>query len=102
MAKSTSGVNNINSRQLKDLLFPNPTLLEQQEIVGRVKDTFARVDAAAGEAARAESLLSRLESATFARAFRGELVPASSVAAAVESVAPSRARQHGSVHRRGG
>ena len=90
LAKSTSGVNNINSRQLKGLLFPTPPLLEQREIVGRVKGSFARVDAAAGEAARAESLLSRLERATLARVFRGELVPASSAAATVESVAAFR------------
>lgn len=75
LAKSTSGVNNINGEQLRTLSLPRPPLLEQREIVRRIDTAFARVDRTAAEAARATGLVDRLDQAILAKAFRGELVP---------------------------
>jgi type I restriction enzyme, S subunit len=74
LAKSTSGVNNINSLQLRGLRLPLPPLPEQLEIVRRVDTAFARINQTVAESRRAMSLLDRLDHATLAKAFRGELV----------------------------
>ncbi|MGO8534169.1 restriction endonuclease subunit S [Rhizobium ruizarguesonis] len=74
-AKSTSGVNNVNSQQLQALQLQLPPLEEQHEIVRRIESTFARIDRLAGEAGRALKLLGKLDQAILAKAFRGELVP---------------------------
>jgi type I restriction enzyme S subunit len=74
LAKSTSGVNNINSEQLKALKLPLPPLPEQSEIVRRVENAFAQINQTAAETARASLLLDRLDQATLAKAFRGKLV----------------------------
>lgn len=73
-AKSTSGVNNINSEQLKSLMVPLPSLVEQAEIVRRVGIAFAEIDRLTTEAAAAQRLTDRLDQAVLAKAFRGELV----------------------------
>jgi type I restriction enzyme, S subunit len=75
LAKSTSGVNNINSTQLKTFPLLRPTLNEQQEIVGRIETTFAWIDRLAVEATSARKLIDHLDQAILAKAFRGELVP---------------------------
>jgi type I restriction enzyme S subunit len=77
MAKSTSGVNNINSEQLKALKIPVPPLAEQQEIVRLVSEAFARIDTAAHESSKAARLLERLEEVTLTKAFSGELLTSS-------------------------
>lgn len=74
-AKSTSGVHNVNSEQLKALQVPVLPLTEQYEIVRRIESAFAKIDRIAAEAASASKLLDRLDQALLARAFRGELVP---------------------------
>lgn len=74
-AKSTSGVNNINSEQLKGLAIPLPSLAEQSEIVRRVGKAFAKIDRLTADAATAGRLLDRLDQAVLAKAFRGELIP---------------------------
>lgn len=74
-AKSTSGVNNINSEQLKGLSLPLPILAEQAEVVRRIDRAFADMDRLTIEAAAARQLLDRLDQAFLAKAFRGELVP---------------------------
>lgn len=74
-AKSTSGVNNVNSQQLQALEIPLPNLATQKAIVSDVAMTFARADRLEAEAAKARALLDRMEAAILARAFRGELVP---------------------------
>ena len=71
---ATSGVNNINSEQLKALTIPLPHLTEQCEIVRRVEAAFAQIDQVAAETARAALLLDHLDQSTLAKAFRGELV----------------------------
>lgn len=75
MARSSSGVNNINAEQLKALRLPLPTIEEQSRIVASIKSVLARADRLEAEAARAHALLDRLEAAILAKAFRGELVP---------------------------
>jgi type I restriction enzyme S subunit len=52
-----------------------PPIDEQHEIVGRIEAAFKRVDRSFTGAIRAKSLLDRLNDATLAKAFRGELVP---------------------------
>ena len=74
-AKSTSGVNNINSEQLKNLQIKIPSLSKQRIIVSRVIKAFSHTDRLETEAQRALALLDRLESSLLAKAFRGELVP---------------------------
>jgi type I restriction enzyme S subunit len=74
-AKSTSGVNNINSQELQSLIFNIPSLEEQKEIVRRVEKMFAKIDKMEEEYQKAVKLCDRLEQATLAKAFRGELVP---------------------------
>ncbi|ANL64737.1 type 1 restriction-modification system protein HsdS [Rhizobium phaseoli] len=74
-AKSTSGVNNVNSQQLKALQLQLPPLEEQQEIVRRIDSAFANIDRLAGQAKRALELVGRLDEAILTKAFRGELVP---------------------------
>ncbi|EJC69871.1 restriction endonuclease S subunit [Rhizobium leguminosarum bv. viciae WSM1455] len=74
-AKSTSGVNNVNSQQLQALQLRLPALKEQHEIVRRIEFAFAKIDRLAAEARRALELVGKLDEAILARAFRGELVP---------------------------
>ena len=69
-AKSTSGVNNVNSQQLQALQLKLPPLEEQHEIFRRIESAFAKIDRLAKEAKRALELVGRLD-----EAFRGELVP---------------------------
>lgn len=75
LAKSTSGVNNINSEQLSAVAVPLPTIEEQVEIVQRIEIAYSWLDKIATEYARAEHLLPQLDQAILTKAFRGELVP---------------------------
>lgn len=75
LAKSTSGVNNINSEQLAAVIAPVPTISEQHEIVRRIDAAFSWLDRVSSEHAQAEHLLPKLDQAILAKAFRGELVP---------------------------
>ena len=74
LAKSTSGVNNINSEQLRGLRFQIPKVAEQNEIVARVKVAHSRMERLVAESTRAFELLNRLDQATLAKAFRGDLL----------------------------
>jgi type I restriction enzyme S subunit len=71
----TDGVSqsNINAKKLAAFSFDLPSIEEQAEIVRRIEAAFARIDRMAAEAGRAAALLDRLEQATLAKAFRGEL-----------------------------
>jgi type I restriction enzyme S subunit len=73
LAKSTSGVNNINSEQLKAITLKLPSLEEQKEIIDTIHAAFSSIDRLREEASSAEKLLDRLDQATLAKAFRGEL-----------------------------
>jgi type I restriction enzyme S subunit len=61
--------------QLRDYRLPVPDLAEQSRLADLLDAAFARADRLEAEAARARTLLDRLESAILAKAFRGELVP---------------------------
>lgn len=74
-AKSTSGVNNINSEELRSLPLHLPPLDEQAEIVRRVEILFALASRLEARLQSAQSATERLTPALLAKAFRGELVP---------------------------
>lgn len=54
---------------------PLPPLEEQKEIVRRIEERFAKIEKIEQEYQKAVKLCDRLEQATLAKAFRGELVP---------------------------
>jgi type I restriction enzyme S subunit len=60
---------------LRRFAMPLPSLVEQAEVVSRLRLAFAEIDRLAAEAAAARRLLDRLDQAILAKAFRGELVP---------------------------
>ena len=74
-ARSTSGVNNINSEEVRELSFQLPPLPEQREIVRRMDEMFALADRLEARAGKARGQVDKLTQAILAKAFRGELVP---------------------------
>ena len=74
-ARSTSGVNNINSEEIKSLMFTMPSLATQTEIVRRVEQLFAFADQLEAKVNEAKKRIDRLTQSILAKAFRGELVP---------------------------
>ena len=74
-ARSTSGVHNINSKEVRALQFFLPPLDEQQEIMSRVEAMFKLADAVEKRVASATTRAEKLTQAILAKAFRGELVP---------------------------
>ena len=74
-ARSSSGVNNINTEEIKALPINLPSLAEQQEIVRRVEALFTFADRIEARLATAQKTVERLTPATLAKTFRGELVP---------------------------
>ncbi|WAS06285.1 restriction endonuclease subunit S [Gloeomargaritales cyanobacterium VI4D9] len=65
----------INQATLISLPIELPPLEEQKEIVRRIEERFAKIDKLEQEYQKAVKLCDRLEQATLAKAFRGELVP---------------------------
>ncbi|GHD56965.1 restriction endonuclease subunit S [Jeongeupia chitinilytica] len=74
-AKSTSGVNNINSEELRSLPLRLPSIDEQTEIIHRVETLFAFAERLEARLAAAQTAADRLTPSLLAKAFRGELVP---------------------------
>ncbi|WP_186198171.1 restriction endonuclease subunit S [Burkholderia gladioli] len=74
-ARSTSGVNNINSEELKALPMRIPLREEQVEIVRRVELLFAYADRLEARLRAARTTTERLTPALLTKAFRGELMP---------------------------
>ena len=74
-ARSTSGVNNINSQEVRSLPVSLPVITEQTEIVRRVEILFAYADRLEARLQAAQTATNRLTPALLAKAFRGELVP---------------------------
>jgi type I restriction enzyme S subunit len=115
-ARSTSGVNNINSKFLSGLPLFLPSLEEQQVICRRAQDLFTLADQLDGRLNTASKAVYRLTPALLAKAFRGELVlqdpndePASvlleriraaSIAIPAGSTPSQRGRQKISAHER--
>ncbi|EAW1962619.1 4'-phosphopantetheinyl transferase [Salmonella enterica] len=73
IARSTSGVNNINSKELASLEIPLPPLPEQHEIVRRVEQLFAWADTIEKQVNSALTRVNSLTQSILAKAFRGEL-----------------------------
>ncbi|WP_103667478.1 restriction endonuclease subunit S [Pseudanabaena sp. BC1403] len=65
----------INQTDVKAVRVNVPPLEEQKEIVRRVEKMFEKIDMVEQEYQKAAKLCDRLEQATLAKAFRGELVP---------------------------
>jgi type I restriction enzyme S subunit len=74
-ARSTSGVNNINSNEVRALMISLPPLDEQKEIVFRVETFFALIDKIETRYKKAQAHVDKLTQSVLAKAFRGELVP---------------------------
>ena len=72
-ARSTSGVNNINSEEVANLLVPLPPKMEQLEIVRRVEDLMQQADAIQVRYQKAMTFVDKLMPSILAKAFRGEL-----------------------------
>ncbi|MGZ8159734.1 MAG: restriction endonuclease subunit S [Methylobacter sp.] len=72
-ARSTSGVNNINSKELAALKFLLPHLEEQTEIVTRVEQLFTYADQIEQRVKDAQARVNHLTQSILAKAFRGEL-----------------------------
>lgn len=75
IARSTSGVNNINTEEVRSLPFHLPPIDEQSEIVRRVERLFAFADRLEERLTQAQAAVQKLTPALLAKAFRGELVP---------------------------
>lgn len=73
-ARSTSGVNNINSEEVRNLQIALPSTDEQKEVVRRLKNLFSFVEKNEQEYHKARSYADKLEQSILAKAFRGELV----------------------------
>jgi type I restriction enzyme S subunit len=74
-ARSTSGVNNINSSEVKNLRIAIPPIEEQKEIVQRVDNLFKLADQIEQRYEKARAYVDKLPQSILAKAFRGELVP---------------------------
>jgi type I restriction enzyme S subunit len=74
-AKSTSGVNNINSGELQNLIIPIPSLREQEELISQLDSMLPLINATdseiCGQLAKAETLRQSI----LKKAFSGQLVP---------------------------
>jgi len=73
-ARSTSGVNNINSHEVKNLKIALSSIEEQKEVIGRLNNLFAFLEQNKKEYDKAKSYADKLEQSILAKAFRGELV----------------------------
>jgi type I restriction enzyme S subunit len=83
----------VNGTKLRELGVPLLPMDEQKELWSRIKKAFAAIDHVATQATRATELLDRLDQATLAKAFRGELVsPMKARPGAVDSSSTRRRR----------
>ena len=73
-AKTTAGIWKVSQGDIGrvELKLPHPD--EQDEILRRIESLLSNLESTAQEVSRASSLLDRLEQATLAKAFRGDLV----------------------------
>lgn len=68
--RSTVGINNINSDEIKNLIFPLPPLAEQKEIVSRVEKLLANVTELEKQITERETLTKQLIQSIMKDAFR--------------------------------
>ena len=73
-SRSSSGVNNINSDEVKALKIPSFSIDEQREIVKRILQLFAFADKIEARYNKAKAMLDKVPQSILAKAFRGELV----------------------------
>jgi type I restriction enzyme S subunit len=73
-ARSTSGVNNINSDEVKNLKISLPSTDEQKEVVKKLHSYFEFLRKNKQEYLKAKRYVDKLEQSILAKAFRGELV----------------------------
>jgi type I restriction enzyme S subunit len=71
-ARSTSGVNNINTQEVRGLVIPLPPIDEQREIVHRATKMFQLADDLLARIHAAARCVDRSSQAVLARAFRGD------------------------------
>lgn len=90
-AKSTSGVNNINSGELQNLIIPIPTIQEQHELLKYLDTSTPSIDATELEIDRQLLKSEILRQSILKKAFSGQLV-SSDLNDRSESVKPSRAK----------
>ncbi|MFP5206456.1 MAG: restriction endonuclease subunit S [Acidobacteriota bacterium] len=83
-ARSTSGVNNINSEEVRQLHLFLPPIEEQEEIVQRAAKLLALADRVEERYQAAKKQVDSLTQSILAKAFRGELVPTEAELAARE------------------
>jgi type I restriction enzyme S subunit len=74
-AKSTSGVNNVNSDELRSLVIPLCSENEQNEIVLEIERCFSVADAIERSVIQSLAQSERLRQSILKRAFEGKLVP---------------------------
>ena len=74
-AKSSAGINNINSEELATTIIPLPPLEEQEEIVKQVKKAFEKLDKIEEQYKKAKSYTDRITQSILHKAFTGNLVP---------------------------
>jgi type I restriction enzyme S subunit len=74
-ARSTSGVNNINSKEVQKLLIPLPPIKEQFAIVQKLQALDRYLESVQSEYLESHQQVNKLDRAILAKAFRGELVP---------------------------
>lgn len=74
-ARSTSGVHNVNAKELGALQIPIFHRQEQAEITHRIASAFAWLERISADHTAATKLLPKLDVAILGKAFRGELVP---------------------------
>jgi len=73
-----NGPKALNCQAVRDLPFVLPPVEEQREIVSTLNASFSIIETSEAEANRAVLLLDRLDQATLAKAFRGDLVSSES------------------------
>ena len=74
-ARSTSGVHNINSEEIKSLKLKLPTVTEQQDIIDKVREIFSRIDALEAWCRTELARSTTLRQSILKAAFSGQLVP---------------------------
>lgn len=72
-SRSTSGVNNINSKEIQELNVPLIPLKKQKEIVSRIESLFAKADTIEKRYQTLKEKINNLPQAILHKAFKGEL-----------------------------
>ncbi len=72
-AKSSAGINNINSKELGAIILRLPTIYEQKKIVGIIDSLFIKEQQAKETAEAVLDQIEAMKKSILARAFRGEL-----------------------------